>query len=358
MISIYKKYIYQKFFVNFLKVSFVFFVMIIIMNLFEEVKFLKDTDNLFLLPISLTLLNAPSVLFEILPFIILISTIIFFIELSDKNELIIYKTYGMTNINIIGILCSITFIIGLFSVVVFYNVSANLKFLYLEIKNNYAKDDKYLAVITGNGLLIRDKLDEKTNYINADKIQNESLLNISISQFNEDFTLEKVIIAEEAFIKEKKWLLKNVIINLNNNSQKLDILEFNSNFDIQRILKIFENFTSLDLFKIENLKKDYELLGYNTEILDGYKHKLYSYPIYLSLMVCIASILMIRTDYRKSKIFHIIFGILISVTIYYINHFFNVIIETQNIPYLISIWGPQLILLMVTTICLIRINEN
>ena len=73
MISIYKKYIYQKFFLNFLKVSFVFFVMIIIMNLFEEVKFLKDTDNLFLLPISLTLLNAPSVLFEILPFIILIS---------------------------------------------------------------------------------------------------------------------------------------------------------------------------------------------------------------------------------------------------------------------------------------------
>ncbi len=358
MITIHKKYIYQKYLFSFLKVSSVFFIMIIIMNLFEEISFLKDTDNLILLPIYLTLLNAPSIFFEIAPFVFLISAIFFFIEIIETNELIVYKTYGITNLKIIEIICSITFLIGIILVILFYNVSSNLKFFYLEIKNQYTKDDKYLAVVTGNGLWIRDKVDETTNFINADKLQDHNLLDVSISQFDENFNLDKIIVSKKAVIKNKEWLLENVIVSKDNNTKKYDQIKFYSNFDIERILSIFENFSSLNMFKLNDLKEDYELLGYDSQILDGYRHKLYSYPIYLGLMVCIASILMLKTRYNKSKIFHVTLGILISVLIYYINHFFNVIIETQNVPYLLSIWGPQIIIFMIVLINLIRINEK
>ena len=50
MISTYKKYIYLKYIFNILKVSLVFFVMIVIMNLFEEIKFLNDTSSDVFLP--------------------------------------------------------------------------------------------------------------------------------------------------------------------------------------------------------------------------------------------------------------------------------------------------------------------
>ncbi len=358
MISVYKKYIYTKYLLNFLKVSFVFFIMIIIMNLFEEIKFLNNSETFFLLPFFLTLLNAPSIFFEILPFIFLISAIFFYLEIIETNEIVVYKTYGVTNLKIIQLISLTTFIIGIFTIIVFYNFSANLKFLYLEIKNQYAKDDKYLAVVTGNGLWIRDKLGNNTNYINADKLQENNLLDVSVSQFDEDFNLSKVIIAKKAFIKDKKWILDDVVVSSQNNATKFKTLKFETNFDINKILSIFENLSSLDVFKLSDLKKDYELLGYNTEVIDGYRHKLYSYPIYLSLMVCIASILMLKIKFNNSKVFHVTFGILISVLIYYINHFFNVIIETQNIPYLFSIWGPQIILMMIVTFNLIRINEK
>ena len=70
--------IFPNIILNFLKVSAVFFVMIIIMNLFEEIKFLQNSDSQIMLPVFLTLLNAPSIFFEILPFIILISAIFSF----------------------------------------------------------------------------------------------------------------------------------------------------------------------------------------------------------------------------------------------------------------------------------------
>ena len=311
-----------------------------------------------MLPVFLTLLNAPSIFFEILPFIILISAIFFFVEIIESNELVVYKAYGITNLKIIEIISLITFIIGIFMIIIFYNVSSNLKFFYLEIKNQYTKDDKYLAVVTGNGLWIRDKLDLSTNYINAEKIENDNLLDVSISQFDENFNLKKIIISKKAKIKDNNWLLEDVVVNTDNFTEKYEQVEFYSNFNIKKILSIFENFSSLNIFKLEDLKKDYELLGYNTEVINGYKHKLYSYPIYLTLMVCIASILMLKIKYNRSKIFSITLGILISVIIYYINHFFNVVIETQNIPYLFSIWGPQIIILMIVTMNLVRINEK
>lgn len=358
MISTYKKYIYLNYIFNILKVSLIFFVMIVIMNLFEEIKFLNDTSSDVFLPLFLTLLNAPSLFFEIAPFIFLISTIAFFIEIIETNEIIVYKTYGITNIKIIEIISTVAFVIGIFMIIIFYNISSNLKFFYLEIKNQYTKDDKYLAVVTGNGLWIRDEINNSTNYINAEKLQDTNLLNISISQFDDNFYLEKIIIAKKANIQSKNWILEDVTISENNNSKRINQLLLESNFDIEKILTIFENFSSLNIFKLNELKKDYELLGYNTETLNAYSHKLYSYPIYLTLMVCIASIIMLKIKYNKSKIFHITFGILVSVIIYYINHFFSVIIETQDVPYIFSIWGPQMILLLIITMNLVRINEK
>ena len=75
-------------------------------------------------------------------------------------------------------------------------------------------------------------------------------------------------------------------------------------------------------------------------------------------MSCLAAVLMLNIKLNRSKFFHLTLGILISVIIYYINQFFNVIIETRDIPYIISIWGPQLILMMILIINLISINEK
>tara|TARA_B100000989_G_scaffold127253_1_gene94468 strand:- start:8426 stop:9502 length:1077 start_codon:yes stop_codon:yes gene_type:complete len=358
MIQNYKRYIFKKFLLNLAKVTLVFCSVILIMNLFEEISFFKDNEEFILLPIYLTLLNIPSVLFEIFPFIFLITTLFFFIEVIDKEEINILKLNGVTNLKIIQILSILTFFIGILILIFFYNISSNLKFFYFDLKNQFTKDDKYLAVVTGNGLWIRDEVGEFINYINADKLENDNLYGVTISQFNKNFEIENVIISEKVNIKNKNWVLDKPIVNSQNNSSSFDKLEFYSNFDEKRMLSIFDNLSSLDFFKLEALKKDYEMLGYNTEMINGYKHRLYSYPLYLAIMVCIGSILMLNIKHNKSKVASITLGIIISVLIYYVNYFFNVVIETRDVPYLTSIWGPQIILSLVIITNLIKINEK
>ena len=109
-----------------------------------------------------------------------------------------------------------------------------LKFAYLDIKNQYSKDDKYLAVITENGLWIKDEVQNKINYINAEKIEENKLINISISQFDENFELKKIIISKSANVESNTWQLINSVENIDNNSIFHEKLLFKSNFDMQK----------------------------------------------------------------------------------------------------------------------------
>ena len=46
-----------------------------------------------------------------------------------------------------------------------------MKYSYLEFKNKYTKDQKYLAVINENGLWIKDNLDGKSMIIHSEKLK-------------------------------------------------------------------------------------------------------------------------------------------------------------------------------------------
>ena len=61
---------------------------------------------------------------------------------------------------------------------------------------------------------------------------------------------------------------------------------------------------------------------------------------------------------QTNKIVIIAFSILISVLIYYINHFFGIIGRNETIPLLVSIWIPLFLLFIISTIGLVKINEK
>ena len=100
LIKTYQKYLTKTFISLLLQITFVFFSLIIILSLFEEISYFKDLDTNFFYPIFLTFLNSPSIVYNIFPFIFLISTMFFFIKIAEKNELNIYKRYGLTNFKI------------------------------------------------------------------------------------------------------------------------------------------------------------------------------------------------------------------------------------------------------------------
>ena len=134
--------------------------------------------------------------------------------------------------------------------------------------------------------------------------------------------------------------------------------EFESNFDAKKINNLFSDLSSLNIIELNKLKRDYNNLGYSVTNIDIHIQKLISYPIYLTIMTVFASIVMLNVKRNKSKIFHIVLGTLFSVLVYYINYFSSLLGQNEQLPEVLSIWLPLIIISLICTFGLVRINEK
>ena len=355
----YKKYLTILYLKKIFYVLIVFYCLIFILNLFEEISFFKDLNVSKFDLIKITLLNIHSTIFLIFPFIFLLAVQLFFVEINEKNEINLLKVNGLTNFKIVSIVGIISFVLSILIVITFYNVSAKLKFLYLEIKNNYSIDDKYLAVINENGLWIKDSVNKKKLIINAKKINKNSIENVIINVFNDQFHLEKTLKSQKANIKTNKWeLIDTLIFTGNNVPEKKQEFLFYSNFTIDRVNRLFKDLSSLNLLELLRLKRDYKNLNYNTDEIDLYVKKIFVFPIHVTMMVFIASIIMLNFKNTKSNIIYLLTGILFSVIIYYMITIFDTLGESKIIPINFSIIAPIFIILGFAIMGAIRINEK
>ena len=354
----YIKFIINLFNTSLLKVFIIFFFIILISNVLEQVEFFKKIDIDFFYLLFLSFLNTPNIVFEILPFIFLLSTQIFFIQLMDKNELEIFKYSGLNNIKIMKVLGIYSFILGLIFITFFYNISSVLKSSYLLIKNGYSADDKYLAVITKNGIWIKDEINDSINIINAERLEDEFLIDVSITKFNKNYDILEILQSKKVNITSKKWTLFNPILSKKNSQSTLSKIILESNFDIKRINSLFSNLSSLSIIDLINLRNSYVSLNYSVTDIDSHLLKIATYPIYLTLVTIFSAIIMFNIGYQKNTFFKIMFGILLSVVIYYINNFLSVLGTNEKIPLVLSIFLPLILLSILNFISIIKLNEK
>ena len=354
----YTKFLVKSYLVSLLNVFFVFFCLIYVLNLLTELEFFKQTDVKSYFPLYLSLINTPIFVFEMFPFIFLISTQFFFNTLFTDNEMNIFKYSGLKNTKIFSIIAITTFFIGIIIISIYYNLSSNLKNLYLGLKSNYTEDKKYLAVITNNGLWIKDIYNEKIMMINASSFNNNELVDAYISEFNKNFEIIRNIKSQKIDIKDKEWIIKDAEVYIQNNKEIVKNLKLKTNFDYELIQNLFSNMSSLSFIELIKMRKNYKNLNYSLTEIDLQLFKLVSFPIYFILMFVFAAIIMMNTKTFKSKSLKIIIGLFLSVIIYYINNFFYILGTSEKINVISSTFIPLIILTIINFLLMRNINAK
>ena len=356
--KVYVIYIIRNFVKLLFIVSSIFFILVLLLNLLEELNFFKNSNQSLYYPMLLNILNAPSILINIFPFIFLISTQFLLINLIDKNELIILKNFGIDNFKLISIISLISFVASLLIIIFFYNFSAKLKHFYLEIKNNFATDNKYLAVITDNGIWIKDEIKDNKIIINANLIEGNILKEVVITQFDNNFSPKIYIYGKIVDVEKNNWVIKKATIIENNIRTIKDNFIFQTNFNSEKINTLFSNLTSLTIWELFNLKDEYNSVGYSVKEIDLHLQKIYSFPVYITILTIFASVLMLNAPINKPKFFYLVMGIFVSVLIFYINHFSSLLGENNKLPITLSVWLPHVVVSILTGIGIVRINEK
>ena len=356
-----QRYLTKLFLKNILIIIIVFVFLSFFLNIFEEIKYFENKESEIYYPIILTILNIPSIVFEILPFIFLLGVMFFFISLYDREEIDLLRTNGVDNMKITIIISVVSLILGIFLIVLYYSFSANLKSLYLNIKYKYSNASDHLAVVNEGGLWIKEKNKDNNRIyiINAKNYKISILENLEITELDKNYNQLNLIISKKADISNKVWKLSNVkVYSKDKNAKVLEKLEYPSSFDEKVISNLYSNLNSLNIIQLIKLKDNYKSIGYSATEVRLHLNKIYSLPIYLTLTTIIGALLMFKLTFIKSKFFLIVIGVLVSVVFYYINYFSILFGKNETLPVEISIWLPQIIILLICTLGLTKLNEN
>ena len=114
---IFKKYqifLFYLFIKKLVKISLVFFCVVILINFFEEIRFSEKYEAEVYFVIYLSLINAPSLIFEILPFVFFVTIIFFYLDLTEKYEIEFLHTNGISNLRIVIQLSVFVAVLGIF----------------------------------------------------------------------------------------------------------------------------------------------------------------------------------------------------------------------------------------------------
>lgn len=355
--------VYIKFFsiIFFKSLIYVFLVMgslSFIINLLTELDHFKEMNVSTSLPLFLSLLNSPSLIFEMLPFIYLLTAQLFFIKLFENKEIEILKYFGLKNSKIILILSSIALISALLITLLFYSLSSNLKNIYLEIKSSHTNNDKYLAVITKNGLWIKDKIKDNVLIINSRKIEDNFLIDNFITEFDKNYNVIKNIKSDKIDISHQNWIIHDAKIYKNNDYEIIKYFNIKTNFNYKKIQTLYSNLSSLNFFKLLELRENYKKLNYSVTEVNLQIFKLFTFPFYLLLMTIFSSLIMLKVKQISSATFKISLGLFFSVIIYYVNNFFYVLGETEKITLTLSIFIPLTMLALTNLFLFQGLNEK
>ena len=356
--KIYIKFLTNIYFRSLFYVVGVMISLVFILNYLGELDFFQKIETKTHFTIFLALVNSPAMIFDMTPFIFLIAVQIFFIKLFDNSELITFKYSGLKNTKIIKILMILSFTTGILIITLFYYFSSNLKNLYLELKSPFTNDGKYLAVVTQNGLWIRDKIQEKILVINSSKINDKYLIGNFITEFDNNYNVVKNIKSNKIDVSNKEWLIFEAKVYEGNNYVNFETLKLDTNFDLKKINSLYSNLSSLNLFELFELRHNYKKLNYSIVDVDLQILKLISLPFFLVLMSIFASILMLKIRHLSNSTLQIALGLFFSVIIYYLNNFFHVLGSTEKLGVSFAILSPLIILSFVNLIMLNKINEK
>jgi len=215
-----------------------------------------------------------------------------------------------------------------------------------------------LAVITKNGLWIKDEIDDKIYIINSSEVKNNYLINNFITEFNKEFKVIRNLKSKKINIKNKKWLIYDAKIYKKNNYEIKKILEINTNFDYRGIQTLFSNLSSLDILQLYELRDNYKRLNYSLTEVNLQIMKIFTYPLYLLLITIFSALIMFRIKRLGGVTYKISLGLFLSVVIYYINNFFLVMGNTERIPLLVAVFTPLIFLGIINSFMLYKINEK
>ncbi len=356
------KYLIKEFCLSLFIFSSIFITLILLSNFIEEMVFFRNKNfegNIIVETLFVSLLQIPTIFISMLPFIFLFAGIFFFVKLIRSNEITPLSLSGFSKSYITLIPSVFAFLFGIFVIFFITPISSELSKYYEFKKQKYLKNDN-LIIINNTGLWVKEKLDNYTYLIRADSIEDQkfkNLKNLTIYQFDNDMNFLKRIDVENAIVNDSNWSLEEAKTLLQNGNLEKSDKYYKTKIDFQDFSSFFSNEDTFSFWNIVEQINTRKNIGYYGQELIIKFNKFITMPIMLFLMVIISTIFTLNTNYQFNNFIYSFFGVMTGIIVYFLGDLSIALGESGKIPLILSVWVPIILIMILSSINLIKNND-
>ncbi|MFY0680092.1 MAG: LPS export ABC transporter permease LptG [Thalassovita sp.] len=344
-------YFARKFFLIFAGITGVFFLLMLLIDLVEQIGRFSARGIALQDIFELTLLNTPKGLYDILPLIMILATISLFLGLARSSELVVVRASGRSALRSLLAPLAVAGVIGVLVVTMMNPIVAATSKRYEELFEAYLSGSTQTFSISAEGLWLRQGDAAGQTVIRAARANSDgtTFYDVSFLSYAKDGGPQRRIYAEKAVLLEGRWELTQAKVwplqrqlNPEAESSVHETLVVPSSLTQDRIRNSFGLPSSISIWDLPTYIAQLEEAGFSARRHAVWLQRELARPLFLVAMVMIASAFTMRHTRMGRTGIAVLTSIMMGFGLYYIRNFAQILGENGQLPIMFAAWTPPI----------------
>lgn len=360
-------YFARKFTWIFFGITIVFYVLMTLIDLIEQLRSIDSDTADFSDVVELTLLNSPEGIYSILPLVMILATVTMFLGLARSSELVASRASGRSALRSLLAPVGVALILGVLTVAIFNPIVATTSKRYHTLFDAYRSGASDTLSISSEGLWLRQGSSEGQTVIRASSANPDAtvLYNVTFIAYAPEGGPLRRIEASSAQLGQGEWLLRGAKVwpltagqNPEANATEHETLSIASTLTVDRIRNSFGKPNAISVWDLPVFIRQLEQAGFSARRYAVWYQMELSRPFFLMAMVLIASAFTMRHARAGGTGVAVLAAIMLGFGLYYIRNFAQILGENGQIPVLLAAWAPPLASILLALGILLHMEDG
>ncbi|MBZ0216662.1 MAG: LPS export ABC transporter permease LptG [Fimbriimonadaceae bacterium] len=338
-------YIFRKFTITVIGTFLGCSVLIFLVDFVELLRRSASNEDIGIMTlVYISVIKIPSMIEQMFPFAVLIGSIIAYLALSRKSELVVARSVGVSVWQFMAPAIVSTILLGLIAITVYNPISASLKEKHTELVANMLGETGEIAFTASqSGVWLRqDGVDGQT-VIRAGSTSNqgETLNQVTFFTFDHEGAFIERIEATSAILKQGIWELSDVwVISSESPPQFYENFLISTYLTKTQVQESFSDPETISFWQLPRFIATAERAGLKATRYKMQYQTLLARPLFLCAMVLIAATVSLR-NFRYGNIERmIIIGIVAGFILFVVTKLLNDLGSSGVLNPVLAAWAP------------------
>ncbi|MBU1571756.1 MAG: LPS export ABC transporter permease LptG [Alphaproteobacteria bacterium] len=316
---------------------------------------------------SMALLRLPRTIYDILPIIVVIATLVLFLGLARSSELVVSRASGRSALRSLLPPVVVVFLFGLLSVAVLSPVASTTARSFETREALYLKGERQVFSVSDEGLWLREGSQDGQMVIRATRsnLDGSELFDVSFIGFAKAGLPLYRIEAEEARIKGGQWQLVNAkrwpllgAANPEAAATYHETLTLNTTLTLAEIQDRFGTPQAVSIWDMSGYIKKLETAGFSARSYKMWLQSELALPFtFVAMLLIGAGFTMRHTRLGRTSTL-VVTAIILAFAFFFLRSFAIILGQNGLLPISLAAWGPPMAVIFASLALLLHLEDG